>query len=209
MSYSLLAKKLEIGKDKFIEGDKIRGYCKALHMNYYSAIGYLLSNGYVIRVFRGIFYVRSIEERKLKKEDISYADAIKEALGMKGVKNWYFGLETALKLNNLTHEYFSVDFIISDRISRPKPFEIFGHKIKFLKAKKSLFGFGIETKNLNYSDIEKTILDIAYFGKYNNLADNRIKDNISPYIKNCSKKKLLAYSKRYPGSVTKIIGELI
>ncbi len=205
MSYKLLARKLGMEKGKIIVGNKIKGYCRSLHLNYYSAIGYLLSNGYIVRVLRGIFYIKSTEERKLKKEDMSYADAIREALSVKGVKNWYFGLETALKLNNLTHEYFSVDFIISDSISRPKPFEIFGHKIKFLKAKKGLFGFGVKNGDLPHSDIEKTVLDMAYFGKYNGLSDARIKDDISPYIKNCSKKKLMDYSKKYPKTVIKII----
>jgi len=171
MSYKLLVRKIEMDekKTKFIVRDTIKEYCRALKLDYHSAIRYLLSNKYLVRVLRGIFYIKSIEERKLNKIDINYLEALKKALEIKGVKNWYFGLETALKLNNVTHEYFSEDFVVSDSIYRAKAFDILGYKIKFLKIKKDLTEFGIKKENVNYSDVEKTILDIIYFGKYNSL----------------------------------------
>ena len=207
MSYKLLVKKLELEekKNKFITRAVLKSYCETLKMNYYSAIRYLLSNKCLVRILRGIFYIKSIEEKKSDKIDINYLKAIKEALRIKGIKNWYFGMETALKLNALTHEYFIIDYVISDSLYRPKAFGILGHKIKFLKIKKSLINFGVKKDKLNYSDTEKTILDIIYFSKYNNFSDNEIKNKVADYFKHCDKTRLLNYSKKYPKSVNKII----
>ncbi len=209
MTYKLLTSKLEREKGKFITRESLKTYSKTLDMDYNFAIGYLLANGYIIRILRGIFYVKSLEERKLGKLNINYLEAIKEALAIKGVKNWYFGLETAFKLNALTHEYFTIDYVISDTIYRPKPFDILGHNIRFIKAKKSLLNFGITSNAIPYSDPEKTILDMIYLGKYNNKPESEIKDKIASYLDSCNKKKLLIYVKHYPKSVEKIVRSLL
>jgi len=201
----LLIKKLCLEKKRFITRDELREYCRELSIDYYDTIRYLLSRGYLIRILRGIFYVKSIEERKLKKINISYIEGIVRALEMKGIKNWYFGLDTAIKLNNLTHEYFTTDFIINDKIFRPKPIEILGHKIKFIKISSKLTKFGIIKKMVPFSDKEKTVLDIIYLSKYNNLNDFEIKNKITDLIKSCSKNKLLSYSKNYKKTVREFI----
>ena len=209
MSLKLVVKKLELKKEKFITRDELKSYCKQLKLNYFTTIGYLTTNNYLIRILRGIFYVKSIEERKLKKIDMDYSTVIKETLNIKGIKKWYFGLNTAIKLNNLTHEYFTITYVINDKIARSNPIEIFGHKIKFIKINKKLFDFGIIKNKLYYSDIEKTILDIIYLGKYNNLTDNQIKNKIIDIIKYCSKQKIKNYSKYYPKTIKRFIKELI
>ena len=153
MSLKLIVKKLELTDKKFVTRDELRVYCKELHLDYYTAIRYLTSNAYLIRILRGIFYVKSIEERKLKKVEMGYAEAIKESLRIKGIKNWYFGLESAVKLNNLTHEYFAVETIMTDSLFRPKPIGILGAKVKFIKISKELFKFGIIGDGFRHSDI--------------------------------------------------------
>jgi len=152
MTFKLLVKKLQLEekKNKFLTRVVLKSYCKTLEIDYYSAIRYLLSNKYLVRILRGIFYIKSIEEKKSDRININYLEAIKEALIIKGIKNWYFGMETALKLNTLTHEYFNIDYVISDSLYRSEAFEILGHKIKFLKIKKDLINFGIKKDKLNY-----------------------------------------------------------
>ena len=209
MTLKLLIKKLYLDEKKFIERDLIRGYCKKLNLNYYSAIGYLTNNKYLVRILRGIFYMPSIEERKLNKLDINYLDAINEALKIKKIKNYYFGLETAIKLNNLTHEYFVIDYVLSDKIFRAKPVKILGHKIRFVKLKKELFDFGITKDKIPKSDIEKTILDIIYLAKYDGLNDNEIKSKIADLLKFTSKENLLTYSKQYNRTVHKFVEGLL
>jgi hypothetical protein len=176
-----------------------------LKLPYNSVISYLLSNKYSVRILRGIFYVKSIDEKKKNTIDISFYEAITEALKIKKIDKWYFGLESAIKLNNLTHEYFTIDYIISNKLKRPRPIEILGHKVKFIGIKKELLNFGIKKDKIPYSDPEKTILDIIYFSLYNNLPEPEIKNKIGDYISRCNRKKLKEYSKYYPKTVSKFI----
>ncbi len=209
MTLKLIVKKLELSTKKFITRDTIKKYCKELHLGYYAVIRYLTSNEYLIRILRGIFYVKSIEERKLKKIEISYIEAIRESLKIKGIKNWYFGLESAVKLNNLTHEYFVVETVISDTIFRPKPIDILGTKVKFIKLSKELFKFGLKGNGFNYSDIEKTLLDMVYLGKYNSYSEDEIKSRVLYLVNNCKKSRLKEYAKHYPKTVKNFLGKLI
>lgn len=205
MTLRLIAKKLGIEKKRFITRNEIRSFCKELNMGYYTTIRYLLTNKYLIRILRGIFYVNSIEERKTKKTNINHLEAIKEALKIKEVKNWYFGLETALKLNNVTHEYYHITYVLNDSIFRTNLIKILNHEVKFIKLNKNLFRFGIIKNDLNCSDTEKTVLDMIYLRKYNSIPDEEIKNEIISIIKHCSKSKLKEYSKHYPKTVQKII----
>ncbi len=209
MKYKLLSEKLLLLRDiegrKLITRDELREYCKAIKIPYYSMINYLLGNRYLTRILRGIFYINDLGERKKKLSSMPFYNALSEALKIKGVKNWYFGLETAIKLNNLTHEYFAVDYVINDKIKRPKPISILGHRVHFLKIKKELTEFGIKRNNVNYSDTEKTLLDIIYLGIYNGLSDNDIKNKIVDYLDKCDKKKIMKYSKHYPKTILKFV----
>ncbi len=136
-------------------------------------------------------------------------EAISEALDRKGVKNWYFGLESALKMNNLTHEFYTLDTIINDRIFRKNPITVMENKVRFIKVKSSIFGFGtVDLKNYSYSDKEKTVLDLIYLDKYNGKTDEEIRDRISAFIRFCSHPKLVEYSKKYNKTVEKFIEEL-
>lgn len=208
MSYKLLVEKLGIEKNKIITREKLKEYCKLLKMPYESVIGYLLSNNYLVRIMRGIFYINSVEEKKKNNVNISFFDAISEALKIKNIDNWYFGLESAIKLNKLTHEYFSVDYIISDKFKNSRSIEILGHKVRFFKIKRELTLFGINKNSIPYSDIEKTILDIIYFGIYNGLSTFEIKNRIINILKICNKNKLFNYCKYYPKSVINLIKEI-
>lgn len=226
MTFKLLIKKLYLIEKKIITSDLLRDYCKKLDLNYYTVIRYLISNKYLYRILKGIFYKPSVEERKFNKLDISYLDALAKALEIKGVKNWYFGLETSIKLHGLSHEYFTTDFIINDTLFRAKAISVLGRKIKFIKLKKELFGFGIikihKSGFLGYrrhtpspsivknvSDIEKTLLDIAYLSKYAGLGVGEINNKISDLFKHCSKNKLLEYSKKYNKSMESFVKELL
>lgn len=208
MTYKLLIRKLYLEDEKFITSDHIRKYCKILKMDYNTVIRYLTHYRYLERIFKGIFYILSVEERKFNKFDISYRGAVAKALDIKGVKNWYFGLETAVKMNNLTHEFFVIDYIISDTIFRAKPIGIMGNKMKFVKLKPELFKFGINKGKFPYSDVEKTILDMIYLYKYKGFTDTMVKNKIIDLLEHSSKKKLINYAKKYNKSVRKFIAEL-
>ena len=201
MTLKLIVEKLARDNRKFILSNEIKDYCRRLSLDYLPAIKYLLRNKYLARVFRGIFYVYSIEERKLGKSEMNSFVILKEAMKIKGVKNWYFGLETGLKFNNLTHEYFTIDYVINDKIFRAKPITIMGRKVKFYKLSPKMFLFGIVKKGVNYSDSEKTLLDLLYLKHYT-------KEEFEEIAEELSKTKLLKYAKNYNKSVIGVVREL-
>ena len=198
MTLKLIVEKLARNNKKFILSNEIKDYCIKLSLDYLPTIKYLLRNKYLARVFRGIFYVYSIEERKLGKSAMNFFEILKEALKIKGVKNWYFGLETGLKFNDLTHEYFTIDYVINDKIFRAKPIVIMGRKVKFYKLFSKTFLFGIIKKNINYSDSEKTLLDLLYLKHYS-------KEEFEEIAEELSKIKLLKYAKNYNKRVINIV----
>ena len=201
MTLKLIVEKLARDNKKFILADEIKDYCRKLSLDYLPTIKYLLRNKYVARVFRGIFYVYSIEERKLGKSEMNSFMILKEALKIKGVKNWYFGLETGLKFNNLTHEYFTIDYVINDKLFRAKPIIIMGRKVKFYKLSPKMFLFGVIKKEVNYSNSEKTLLDLLYLKHYT-------KEEFEEIAEELSKTKLLKYSKNYNKRIINITKEL-
>ena len=190
MTLKLLVEKLARSDKKFITKNELEVYCRKLSLNYLTAIKYLIRHRYLARIFRGIFYVYSIKERKLGERDMDFYDILKEALKIKGVSKWYFGLETALKLNNLTHESFTMDFIMNDAIFRAKPILIMGRKVKFYRLTLKMFSFGILKKSIPYSDPEKTLLDLLHLKHYSIL-------DFKEGAGKLSKKKLLTYARNY------------
>lgn len=78
---------------------------------------------------------------------MSHYEALAEALRIKGITNWYFGLETALKINGPTHEFFVMDYVLTDTISRTRPISILDNKMMFVKVKPKLFTFSIKKKH--------------------------------------------------------------
>ncbi|MBN2237331.1 MAG: hypothetical protein JW729_07210, partial [Bacteroidales bacterium] len=138
----------------------------------------------------------------------NHLELVAKGLELKQVKNWYFGLHTALKLNNMTYEHFTIDYVVSDKIFRAKPINIAGYKFKFVKLKSSLFLFGIIKNKIRYSDPEKTILDIMYRWRYNGIPKEKIVSDISEWSKNLAKPKIKKYSKNYPKTIQDITREV-
>ncbi|ASJ16070.1 hypothetical protein A3L04_02735 [Thermococcus chitonophagus] len=63
-------------------------------------VHYLLSYGYAVRILRGLYYVKTVEEFKLKRA-LKPLKIIGLGLDRLGLK-WYYGLFTAFRLNPLT-----------------------------------------------------------------------------------------------------------
>ena len=143
MRMNPILKKLHLEEKEFVTSFEIRNYCDIFDYNYYNTIRNLTSRGYLLRIFKGVFYLKTFDEVKLGKMKYSHLDLVSKGLELKGVKNWYFGLQTALKLNNATHEHFTMDYVINDKLFRSKPITINGYRFKFVKLKKDLLGFGV------------------------------------------------------------------
>ncbi len=178
---------------RIITSEDLKDICLKYNFDFNNTKKLLLNKGYLLTIFRGIYYLKDYNERKTGVIMYSSSELLAEGLRIKGIKNWYFGLSTALKLLNLTHEVFTVNYVINDRFNRVNPISILGSKFLFRKIKTPLF-FGMErskTKNninLNYSDLEKTFLDNLYLNK-------------KPLEYKVSKAGLLKYSKYYPKNI--------
>jgi len=201
----LLMRKLWLNDRRFVNSTYLSWICEDIGVEYENMIRYLLDRGYLVRIFRGVFYVKSLEEIKFGRIDLSHLDLVAEGLKIKGVERWYFGLYTALMLNGVAHEYFPVEFVLNDKIFRAKEVEIAGHRFKFVKIKPSLF-FGIKEKGkLRYSDLEKTILDFIYLWRYRGVPEEKIILDISELVNEASRDKLYKYSEKYPRTVRRTL----
>jgi hypothetical protein len=149
----------------------------------------MLNKGYLITIFRGVYYLKDYEEKKLNSLKHSSYELLALGLEKKNVK-WYFGLNTALKLIGLTHEVFPVNTIINDKFNRTNPMKIAGSSFFFIKLKPSLF-FDIKKENtgnnipIYYSNIEKTILDMIYLKKEIDIKEYKF--NKSLFLKESNK----------------------
>jgi|GEM_PF-1771027 len=133
---------------------------------------YLSRHGYVKRVFSGIYYVNSFDERNrgfFNFEDREIAFMALEKLGVK----WYVGMESSLHAQGKGWQTPNRLSIVNDRFSGSK--DVLGLRVRFFKAKGGLM-FGLKkarTRNgivYLHSDPAKTYLDRVYFHEANRLA---------------------------------------
>ena len=205
-----LLDKLWMGGKEFVTSDIIQDYCRRLDLDYNTSVKNFVYRGHLTRIFKGIFYVRPPNGSALGDKRYNHLDLVAKGLEMKGVKRWYLGLYSALKLNGMTHEYFTIDIVINDSIFRQKPIKIAGCRFKFTKLVARMFDFGIVKEDLlRYSDPEKTILDFVYLWKQNGKDDTIIEMNVSEWAENISKERMRMYVQYYPNSVAKTIDGLI
>jgi len=209
MKTDKLLKRLYLEGKEFITSTELRRYCESTEINYDTAIRHLIPRGYLVRVFRGVFYIKSLEEIKIGRTKYNHLELVAKGLEFKDVESWYFGFHTALKLNNMTHEHFAIEHVVTDRIFYAKPVNIAGTKFKFTKLASPLTKFGVTEDGLRYSDAEKTVLDFIYIWRYNGIPKEKIILDITEWTQNISKKKIGEYVKRYPKTVRTIIEEVL
>ncbi len=199
MKASTVWEKLRIDDKEIVTSDEVKDLAEKIGKDREGTLYYLLEEDYLTRLFRGIFYVKSLEERKRGIEKYSIYELVGMALEEKEVERWYFGLETALKFNNMTHEYYNIDYALTDSYRSIKVIEIMDQKFKFFKRREKHFLHGVNTKeNIKYSDPEKTVLDLIY----RSYLDDRI--DYMQYLKEfdgyIDKKKIKKYLSDYSKS---------
>lgn len=206
MKSTIVWEKLRIEGKEIVTSEEVKDLAVEIGKEGESTLYYLQEEGYLSRILRGIFYVKSLEERKRDTEKYSIYELVSMALDKKRVENWYFGLETALKFNNMTHEYFNIDYVLTDSYRTTKVIEIMGQKFQFFKRREEHFSQGVLLKDkIRYSDPEKTALDMTYRSYLND------KDNFTSYLKEFEeqverekiKKYLNDYSKSFEEKVLK------
>jgi len=191
-------KKLIIDNKRISTSEEIRELARKLDKDQWRSLKYLQSQGYIIRILRGVFYVLSPKEREIGGVDPSIYDLVGMALDVKDVKRWFFGLESALKLNNMTHEFFNIEYVITDSFRTTKVIKIMDTNFKFIKRNEKYFKFGIVISgNYRYSDPEKTVLDMAYERYLESKEPSYIIEPIEEYHNMIDIKKIRSYIDNY------------
>jgi predicted nucleotidyltransferase len=171
-------------------------------------IKYLLQHGYLIRVLKGIYYIIDPEEREMGTLKSNLFEMVANALRLKGVNRWYFGLDSGLRLNGMKDEFSKVETVFTDSFRTTKVIRILGTDIIFLKWSRKRFGFGeIEEENgVRRSDKEKTFLDLVY-KRFSNRRDSNevdpewIEKFTLMFIKDLNLTVIREYLRRYPAWV--------
>jgi predicted transcriptional regulator of viral defense system len=208
MKTSIIWEKLMVEGQRIATSEQIQHLSNQIEKKYPRSLKYLQEKKYIYRILKGIFYVKSPEERERNYFQLSQFEMISMALQIKGVKNWYFGLETALKINNMTHEYFTVNYVITDSYRTTKIIQILDSKFKFIKRRKENFKFGIIKKNgLRYSDKEKTVLDLTYQRYLKRLDPKFVISPVIEYQVLLDNKKLFIYLEHYSKRFEKFLSE--
>lgn len=209
MKTGLILRKLRLEGRDIVTSEELKEICSNLDIKYETAIRHLVPRGHLIRIFRGVFYVTSPDEALTGTQRHSHLDLVSKGLRVKGVEDWYFGLYTALKMNNMTHEHHAMDYVVNDKIQRSKPMDIAGYRFRFVKVRPSLLGFGVVGGELRHSDPEKTILDFMYLWRYNSMPDRRITLSVKEWTSNVDGAKMMEYSRYYPKTVAKLLEEVL
>lgn len=199
-------KKIKQDNKEFVTSEELQIYSKDLYLDYRTISNYLVTRGFLLNILDDIYYVKSEEEILQNKLNYSILELVGKGLDLKNVKNWYFGLYTALNLINIEYEHENdMFYLINDQIIKEKPIKILGKDFRFLTFKNTLFNFGIIDNKVKYSDHEKTILDLIYLWQYNHMNESRILINAYKLLDGISEEKILDYSQYYPISNRKVL----
>ena len=156
----IILREYSLNGKKIITAPELKELCKTYSFDFKKTKVTLLNKGYLITIFKGIYYLKDYNEKKTGIIKYNANELLSLGLKEKGIKNWYLGLNTALKYQNMTHEIFAVNYVLNDKFNRINPLNIHESKFLFRKIKTPLFSFGIKkatTKNnipINYSDPE-------------------------------------------------------
>jgi len=197
---------------EFVSLNKLKKESKEFYYNYNTMINYLTSRGFLFKILKNTYYVKSQDELNSSDKNMKYTslELVSRALKFLNVKNWYFGLYTALKIYDINPKKNSIDYLICNNTITPyNKIKVFNREFKIIRLKRSLFNFGIKKKpnEVKYSDLEKTILDLIYLWQLSNTPSHKINSEIFKYLRTCSIEKIRDYCSHYPESVQQLMDE--
>jgi predicted transcriptional regulator of viral defense system len=203
---STVWRRLDLSGKNFTTSSEIRKMASSIGKDDTRSLLYLQEQGYIQRILRGIFYVKTPDELERGSLGVSIYEMVSRALRMKGVRSWYFGLESALKLNEMTHEFFPVEVVVTDSFRTTKIIGISYSRFQFLRWSPDHFRFGlVRRRGLIFSDKEKTVLDIAYKRLLERQDPNYVRSIIREYEPLLDKKRLKEYLSFYPSRLQDVL----
>jgi hypothetical protein len=172
------------------------------------ALRHLRREGYLLPLFRGYYYVRSPDEMRLHLERHDPLALFALAARAKGIGPWYFGLHTALRLNDLTHEDRREETVVSRHFYRIGGVPIGSRRFVIHKWGPELFGFGLERHGTyRVSDPEKTVLDLAYLDYWASRKGHPEAREWAEHLSSVDAAKVRRYLVHYPEPLRKRIEE--
>lgn len=170
------------------------------------ALRHLRREGYLLPLFRGFYYVRTPEEVRLHTERHDPLELFVLAARAKGIREWYFGLTTALRLNGLTHEDRREETVVSRSLYRIHGVPIGSRRFVIHKWGPGLFGFGLERRGTyRVSDPEKTVLDLAYLDFWRAKKGHAPSRAWAEHLPSVDARKVCRYLPHYPEAVRRTV----
>ena len=108
---NLILKKIHLDKKEFVTADYIKKHCKRLEYNYDNTIRNLLAKGYLIRIFKGIFYVKTFDEVKMGNIKYSHHELVAKGLELKVTE-----LENAEQAQNAPSIYATFNLVSDGKL---------------------------------------------------------------------------------------------
>ncbi|MBI3588717.1 hypothetical protein HY995_04225 [Candidatus Micrarchaeota archaeon] len=151
---------------KVVSTDEIKDACKLLGVDFKTALAGLSRAGVLEPVlFKGVYYVRSPEERQLNTIQEDALDVVAKACNLKLKDNWYFGLAAALELAGLSEQQHlsTLTVIAKKRVKRYRT--AFGGLVfEFKRLSGVPFNKLVRKEGAKrFSEPARTLADYAYF----------------------------------------------
>jgi len=162
----------------------------------------LVRAGRLVPLFKGYYYVRRPDEMGLRRPRHNALELFAMGARAKRIGRWYFGLETALRLNEMTHDDRGLEFVIDERLFRPAGVRVGLRRFVILRWSAHLLTFGLRRDGpLRWSGPEKTLMDIA-FHESNLAARGRPPPGLwREHIETVSARTMRSYFPHYPERV--------
>ena len=192
-------------KDRVTHAGSIRELARRAKLDPDHTIRALRRENRIEPLFKGYYLVKRPEEVLLHHEP-SPLELFALGAKAKGIGTWYYALETALRLNRLSHEYSRIEHVVSDAVHRPTGVPIGGRRFIIHKWRPEMARFALRRHGTyRFSDPEKTVLDLAYAD------DAAIKRGRSPglawkeHLGKVDPERLSSYLDYYPRSVRELV----
>lgn len=185
----------------------VKAACSSLGVNYSAAIaGLIRANALEPAVFKGVYYVRSLEEHALGKISSDPIEVVARACNLKLGSDWYFGLASALKIAGLWKQQTLTAITV---VSRKRVFaqkaSFAGTTVEFKQLSGVPFDELVRKRGaVRYSDPARTVLDCAYFtarGSESKQYCETVFADVAPNAGGKKKlaKKAISLASKYPG----------
>lgn len=194
-----------VSRGRTTDNRSIRDTARLVGLNPEHTVRALRTSGRIEPLFKGQYFVKNADEI-LHQKMLNPLKLFTWAAKAKDIGSWYFGLETALRLCGLSHEYTTEEHVVSDSFYRPNGLSIGGHRFVILKWKSEMTRFGLKkTAGFVHSDPTKTVLDLAYRDAHRVHRGKPAREEWREHIDRVDPNRLTGYLKHYPPVVRQLI----